>query len=49
MTGPFDLLSLKHPADLPEVAIHAFWHTRFHRDPANQWLRALFFELFSGA
>lgn len=48
MTGPFDLVSRKHPADLPEVAIHAFWHARFHRDPANQWLRGLFFELFSG-
>jgi len=32
---------------LPEAAIHAFWHARFHRDPANQWLRARFFELFS--
>ncbi len=46
MTGPFGLLSVQHPADLPEAAIHAFWHARFHKDAANQWLRSLFFELF---
>lgn len=49
MSEPFGLTSLPHPAALPEVAIHAFWHARFHRDPANQWLRGLFFQLFSDA
>ncbi len=48
MSEPFGLLSLKHPAALPSAAIHAFWHERFHRDPANQWLRGLVFELFAG-
>ncbi len=49
MTEPFGLLSRKHPAELPEVAIHAFWHARFHRDPANQWLRGVFFDRFGRA
>lgn len=49
MVEPFGLLSLKHPADLPSAAIHAFWHERYHRDPANQWLRALIVELFADA
>ncbi len=49
MAEPFGLVSTRHPAPLPQAAIHAFWHARFHRDPANQWLRGLFFELFSGS
>jgi DNA-binding transcriptional LysR family regulator len=48
MTGPFGLVSVKHPAPLPQAAIHVFWHARFQRDPANQWMRGCFFDLFSG-
>ena len=33
---------------VPDIAINAFWHAKFHRDPANQWLRSLVFELFGG-
>ncbi len=47
MAEPFGLISVRHPVELPPVAIHAFWHARFHRDAANQWLRGLFFELFA--
>ncbi len=47
MTEPFGLHIAPHPAPLPEAAIHAFWHARFHGDAANQWLRGLFFELFA--
>jgi hypothetical protein len=32
---------------LPEVAINVFWHAKFHKAPANQWLRTLVFDLFS--
>ncbi len=49
MTQPFGLVSRRHPAPLPQAAIHAFWHARFHQDAGNQWLRGLFFEMFSGA
>lgn len=46
-TQPFDLVYVPHPAQLPEIAIKLFWHAKYHRDPANQWLRQLLFEKFS--
>ena len=49
MLDPFSLASVPHPASLPEVAINVFWHAKFHKAPANQWLRTLVFELFSDA
>jgi DNA-binding transcriptional LysR family regulator len=39
VAGPFGLAYLPHPAKLPEIAINLFWHTKSHKDPANQWLR----------
>lgn len=47
MTAPFALASVAHPAKLPEVAINVFWHGKFHRDAANQWLRTLIFDQFA--
>jgi len=44
---PFDLVAVRHPANLPEIAISLFWHARYHRDPANRWLRQLIFDHFS--
>ncbi len=41
----FDLVSVAHPAGLPDIAINMFWHAKFHKDPANQWLRGLIFEM----
>jgi len=35
------------PGAVPEVAINVFWHAKFHKAPANQWLRGLVFEMFS--
>jgi len=43
----FGLKYIAHPVDLPEIQINLFWHSRYHRDPASQWLRNLVFELFS--
>jgi DNA-binding transcriptional LysR family regulator len=43
---PFDLVSKKHPVELPEVAINLFWHAKAHKDAANQWLRGLIFDTF---
>ncbi len=43
----FGLKYIKHPVDLPEIQINLFWHSRYHRDPASQWLRGLIFQLFS--
>ena len=47
MVGPFSLAVVPHPGQLPEVAINVFWHAKFHKAPANQWLRSLLFEMFS--
>jgi DNA-binding transcriptional LysR family regulator len=34
------------PAKLPTYNVSLFWHERFHRDPANRWLRGLYIDLF---
>ena len=44
---PFGLAFVRHPASIPQIAINLFWHAKFHKDPANQWLRGLIFELFA--
>jgi DNA-binding transcriptional LysR family regulator len=43
---PFGLAKVAHPAKLPDVAINAFWHAKYHRSPANRWLRTVIFDLF---
>lgn len=47
LVAPFGLAWLPHPARLPEISINVFWHAKYHRAPANQWLRTLVFELFA--
>jgi DNA-binding transcriptional LysR family regulator len=34
------------PLKAPVIELHQFWHQRFHKDPANVWLRGLVHELF---
>jgi hypothetical protein len=41
------LVTSPHPARLPDIAINLFWHAKLNRDPANMWMRSLFFSLFS--
>jgi DNA-binding transcriptional LysR family regulator len=48
LVEPFRLATVAHPAKLPEVAINVFWHAKYHKAPANQWLRDLVFETFGG-
>lgn len=36
---PLALGYSRHPVPLPRLSIDELWHIRFHRDPANQWLR----------
>jgi DNA-binding transcriptional LysR family regulator len=45
LVGPFGLAYVNHPAPLPEIAINMFWHAKYHKDPANEWLRSLVFRL----
>jgi DNA-binding transcriptional LysR family regulator len=44
---PFGLRYATHPISLPEVSINIFWHARFNKEPANQWLRRLIFDRFA--
>ncbi|MBB5372736.1 LysR family transcriptional regulator [Acidocella aromatica] len=37
--SPLTLSYARHPVSLPRLPIEEFWHARFHRDPANEWLR----------
>ncbi|MBU1359344.1 MAG: LysR family transcriptional regulator [Gammaproteobacteria bacterium] len=45
LVEPFDLAWVTHPARLPEIAINMFWHAKYHKDPANEWLRDRVFSL----
>lgn len=45
LVGPFGLAYVKHPAPLPEIAINLFWHAKYQKDPANEWLRNMVFRL----
>ena len=36
-----DLRIVEPPIKAPVVAVHQFWHLRFHKDPANVWLRGV--------
>lgn len=47
LVEPFELVKVPHPAKLPEVPINVFWHAKYHRAPANRWLRAILFDLFA--
>lgn len=41
LTRNFPLLLKPLPFKLPTFEIALYWHVRFNRDPANQWLRQL--------
>ena len=42
-----DLRIVEPPLKAPVVAVHQFWHLRFHKDPANVWLRSVVRSLFT--
>jgi DNA-binding transcriptional LysR family regulator len=37
---------LPAPIPLPKFVVSLYWHERFHRDPANIWLRNIYLGLF---
>lgn len=39
---------IEPPVKFPSFDVTMVWHERFHRDPANEWLRAVFVNLFDG-
>ena len=44
---PFQLETSPLPFKIPDIAIKLFWHTKYHREPANMWLRQQLIDLFS--
>ncbi len=44
---PFGLTYVGLPLKLPEIGVNLFWHSRFHKEPGNQWLRSFIFDHFS--
>jgi DNA-binding transcriptional LysR family regulator len=44
---PFGLKFVTHPVALPEIGINIFWHAKYNKEPANQWLRGVIFDVFS--
>lgn len=44
---PFNLSYKALPLKLPEIGINLFWHSRFHKEPGNQWLRGILFDHFN--
>jgi DNA-binding transcriptional LysR family regulator len=49
VSAELGLVSFRTPLGLPQVDIGQFWHERYHRDPAHQWIRATIASLFSGS
>jgi DNA-binding transcriptional LysR family regulator len=41
-----DLDIITPPIKLPKIDIFQYWHERFHREPGNRWIRAVFARLF---
>ena len=39
---------LPHPVKIPSFQVNQYWHRRYHKDPANQWLRSNFARIFAG-
>lgn len=49
LAADLDLQIITPPIKLPKIDIFQYWHSRFHNDPANQWIRAVFKSLFRQA
>jgi len=45
--APFHLHYVELPLKLPDIGVNLFWHARFHKEAANQWLRGLVFDHFN--
>jgi DNA-binding transcriptional LysR family regulator len=44
---PLGLVAFKTPLQLPRIDIAQYWHERYHRDGAHQWMRSLIFDTFA--
>jgi len=46
LADDLDLTVIRPPFRLPKIEIFQYWHARFHREPGNQWIRAVFARMF---
>jgi len=46
MSSQLRLRVFAPPIKVPRVDVSQYWHERFHRDPGNRWIRAVFATLF---
>lgn len=46
LTEEADVRTIAAPIKLPSYTVKQYWHERFHRDPANIWLRAVISDLY---
>ena len=46
LADDLDLAIIAPPIKLPKIEIFQYWHERFHREPGNRWIRAVFSRLF---
>jgi len=49
IAAPLGLVAFRTPLQLPRIDIAQYWHERYHRDPAHQWIRSVIFETFGKA
>ena len=40
--------TLPAPIEISTMSVAIYWHERYHRDPANRWMRQAFVKLFQG-
>ncbi|HEX2546081.1 MAG TPA: LysR family transcriptional regulator [Ramlibacter sp.] len=48
VAGNVPIQRIEPPVPMPGFEVTMVWHERFHRDPANEWLRGVFVALFEG-
>jgi len=46
VAGPLSLQCIDSPVQIPGFDVSIAWHDRYHKDPAIEWMRAQFVELF---
>jgi DNA-binding transcriptional LysR family regulator len=46
VAAPLKLQCIESPVSIPGFDVSCAWHDRYHRDPAIEWLRAQFIQLF---
>jgi DNA-binding transcriptional LysR family regulator len=47
IAGPLGLVAFRTPLQLPKIDIAQYWHERYHRDGAHQWIRSVIFDSFA--